>query len=141
MAWEMRTRAESRDSGFGTSAHSDPSEFIVFKQIGAGATMTYTSANAANTSGTLIVSSGGATVSATLVGNYMSRDFVPITSAGHFGVTDPATPPPPYSANIALLGNYMAASLLRPADGLAGTIITEATLLQEQVVLTKPHTG
>jgi hypothetical protein len=98
--------------GFGTSAHSDPSEFIVFEAIGSGATISYTPANPANTSGTLIVSSGGATVSVTLVGSYTSGNFIPLTSGGHFTVTDPAAPAatPPQSPNLVLFANYIAAS-------------------------------
>jgi len=126
--------------GFGASAHSDPSEFIVFNAFGSSATIRYVSANAANTSGTLIVSSGGATVSVTLIGNYTSGNFIPLTSGGHFAVTDPGAlaAASPQSANLALFGNYIAAGFPSPLADQTGALISAAapTLL---LALTHPH--
>ena len=44
-------------------------------------------------------------------------------------------------AEIALLGNYMAANFVIAADGHCGTLITEAASAISQQLLTAPHTG
>ena len=75
--------------GFGTSAHSDHSQFIAFRGIGAGATVSYLSANASNTSGTLTVSSGGTSATVTLFGTYTLANFKSSTVNGHVVITDP----------------------------------------------------
>src|SRR5262249_29519676 len=67
-----------RVSGFGGSGHSNPVQFIDLVSVtsAAGITSSYVSANAANTSGTLFVSSGGTLVAAiTMVGSYAASNF------------------------------------------------------------------
>jgi hypothetical protein len=46
-----------------------------------------------------------------------------------------------HSANVALLGNYMASSFVTAADGHGGTLITEASQTAQQPLLTHPHAG
>jgi hypothetical protein len=55
-------------------------------------------------------------------------------TAGTLSVNDGA-----FAAKVALLGNYIAASFVATADGHGGTLITEATQLEQQSALTKPH--
>jgi autotransporter passenger strand-loop-strand repeat protein len=42
-------------------------------------------------------------------------------------------------ASIALLGNYIAGSFVTAADGHGGTVVTEASQVEQQTTLTKPH--
>ena len=44
-----------------------------------------------------------------------------------------------HSANIALLGNYMASSFAAASDGHGGTLISEAPAAAQQTALTQPH--
>jgi hypothetical protein len=83
---------KGRVSGFGSgvSAHSNHDQFIEFAQISSGGSFSYTSANAANTSGTLKVVSGGVSATVTLVGHYSAGDFASSTVDGHMKITDPA---------------------------------------------------
>ncbi len=46
-----------------------------------------------------------------------------------------------HSANVALLGNYMASSFVTAADGHGGTLITEASQTAQQPLLAHPHAG
>jgi hypothetical protein len=84
-------------SGFGGLAHSSHIQFIDLVSVTSAAgqiTTSYLSANAANTSGTLFVSSGGVQVAAiTMVGQYSAGNFV-ITSGsgGTVEITDPTVP-------------------------------------------------
>ena len=84
-------------SGFGGVAHSNHIQFIDLVSVTSAAgqiTSSYVSANAANTSGTLFVSSGGVLVAAiTMVGHYSAGNFV-ITSGigGTVEITDPTVP-------------------------------------------------
>jgi hypothetical protein len=67
-----------RVSGFGGSGHSNHLQFIDLVSVtSAGAiTSSYVSANAANTSGTLFISSGGTLVAAIkMVGHYSAGNF------------------------------------------------------------------
>jgi hypothetical protein len=81
-------------SGFGVSggsAHKDHNEYIDFAAIGTGATVSYASAAAANTGGTLTVSSGGTSASVELIGTYSIGNFTSSTASdGSFEVQDPA---------------------------------------------------
>jgi len=62
--------------GFGSSAHSDHAQFIDFDSVNfTGATVSYTSANPSNTSGTLTVTNGGNSASVLLVGNYSLANY------------------------------------------------------------------
>jgi hypothetical protein len=98
-------------SGFGVSggtAHTDSVEFIDFTAIGSGATFSYTPANAANTSGTLIVSGGGITASVTLIGTYTSGNFVSHSLNGTTEITDP----------VVVGGGSVTSAAAFPANGL-----------------------
>jgi hypothetical protein len=89
-------------SGFGGVNHSNHTQFIEFTQIASsGATLSYTAANAANTSGTLTVSNGGTSASIELIGHYSSSNFkIGHDSAGHVVITDPAL-----SSNLSEIGS------------------------------------
>ena len=80
-------------TGFGGTGGANISQYIDFSQIGsAGATFSYTSANAADTSGTLTVTSGGISASVVLVGHYTSANFQTHSGAGgSLEITDPIT--------------------------------------------------
>ncbi len=113
-------------SGFGVSggsAHEDHAEYIDFTEIGSGATFTYTSGNTSNTSGTLTVTSGGTSASVTLIGAYTSGDFTSHSLSGTVEITDPTGYPDHlgHSANVALLGGYIASFA---AEGAGGLLIT-----------------
>ena len=81
-------------SGFGGVNHSNHKQFIdLVSVISAGLiTSSYVSANAANTSGTLFVSSGGVEVAAiTMVGHYSAGNFhITAGSGGTVEIVDPA---------------------------------------------------
>jgi hypothetical protein len=220
-------------SGFGVSggiSHADHTQYIDLTSVTFSAgqiSASYASANASNTSGTLMVSSGGTLVAdITLVGKYVTSNFhissgvggtveitdpavveqpsgnAPATIAGGnvldintpdtgkvifgegggtlqldqpatfagtlagFGTTDGidlpgigfgATTTLAFSENnsrtggtltvtdgahaaaIALLGNYMASTLVTGADGHGGTLVTEAPQPGQPPPLTHPH--
>ncbi len=44
-----------------------------------------------------------------------------------------------HTANLALLGNYMASSFVTSSDGHGGTLVTDPTLTAEQPLVTQPH--
>ena len=70
--------------GFGSSAHSDHAQFIDFDSVNfTGATVSYTSANPSNTSGTLTVTNGGNSASVLLVGNVQCWQFQQRQSRPH----------------------------------------------------------
>jgi hypothetical protein len=125
--------------GFGSSAHSDHDQFIDFRSVNfAGATVTYTSANAANTSGTLAVTDGLHSASVLLVGNYTLANFSATNIGGHIRITDPEAEPP--SANLGLLINYMAASFA--SSGVhGGAMVTEAAEAAKTPLLAHPLAG
>ena len=81
-------------SGFGGTGHANHKQFIdLVSVISAGLiTSSYVSANAANTSGTLFVSSGGVEVAAiTMVGHYSAGNFhITAGSGGTVEIVDPA---------------------------------------------------
>jgi hypothetical protein len=129
-----------RVSGFGvgSSAHSDHAQFIDFVAVSAGASISYTSANAANTSGTLAVNDGVHSASVLLVGNYTLVNFSATNVGGHIRITDPEAAPP--SVNLGLLINYMAASF--PSSGVhGGAVVTEAAEAAKTPLLAHPLTG
>jgi fibronectin-binding autotransporter adhesin len=69
---------------------SDPHQFIDFHGVNfAGESFTYTSANAANTSGTLTVSDGTHSASVALIGHYTQADFNAENVGGTLAITDP----------------------------------------------------
>ena len=122
-------------SGFGQNTH----QFIDLPEIGsAGATLSYTSSS--SDSGVLTVSSGGAAVAIIdLVGHYVTSNFH--IGSGIGGSVEIIDPPVVaggiQSANIALLGNYMASMFVTSAVH-GGTLITD-TQTPQQSLLTHPH--
>jgi autotransporter passenger strand-loop-strand repeat protein len=74
-------------SGFGENTK----QFIDLTQINsAGATLSYTSANPSNTSGTLTVATGGVSATITMVGTYRLASFtLGHDAGGHVEITDP----------------------------------------------------
>ena len=91
------TAFNGRVSGFGGTAHANKDQFIDLVSVASAPntiSTSYLSANAANTSGTLFVSSGGVQVAAiTMVGHYSAGNFV-ITAgiSGTVEITDPTVP-------------------------------------------------
>ena len=85
-----------RISGFGGLAHSNSLQFIDLVSVtsAAGITSSYVSANAANTSGTLFVSSGGHLVAAIkFAGSYSAGDFhITSGAGGTVEIVDPTVP-------------------------------------------------
>jgi autotransporter passenger strand-loop-strand repeat protein len=85
-----------RVSGFGGSGHLNPKQFIdLVSVMSAGViTSSYLSANAANTSGTLFISSGGTMVAAIkMVGSYSVGEFhITSGAGGTVAITDPTVP-------------------------------------------------
>jgi hypothetical protein len=83
-------------SGFGGMNHTNHKQFIdLVSVISAGLiTSSYVSANAANTSGTLFVSSGGVEVAAiTMVGHYSAGNFhITSGAGGTVEIVDPTVP-------------------------------------------------
>jgi hypothetical protein len=130
-------------SGFGSGAtvHTDHAEYIDFTSINfTGATVSYTSATG-NSSGTLIVSSGGKTASVTLIGSYSAGNFSSASLSGTLEITDPAAVAQGgtvQSANIALFGNYIAGSFVTAAGGQGGSVVS-TTSQGEPPLLTHPH--
>ena len=219
--------------GFGVSggiSHADHTQYIDLTSVSFAAgqiSASYTSANASNTSGTLIVSSGSAVVAdITLVGAYVTSNFhISSGAGGTVEITDPSVAEQPsgnapatiaggtvlaintpdsgkvifgesggtlqlaqpatfagtvaafatpdgidlpgigfgatttlafsennsrtggtltvtdgtHAAAIALLGNYMASTLVTGADGHGGTLVTEAPQPGQPPLLTRPH--
>jgi hypothetical protein len=122
--------------GFGSSAHSDHAQFIDFDSVNfTGATVSYTSANPSNTSGTLTVTNGGNSASVLLVGKYSLANFSS-TNLGHIRITDPGAEPE--GPNVGLLINYMAASFA--SSGVhRGAVVTEAPQTAGAPLLAHPH--
>jgi hypothetical protein len=108
-------------------AGGDTAQFIDFASVssGASASLQYRPANAANTSGTLTVTDGAHSASVLLVGNYTSNSFV--TSAAGDGSPEVFDPPVAtvHSANVALLVNYMAATLITPGRRLRQAVASQ----------------
>jgi hypothetical protein len=115
----------------------DDSQFIDFANVGAGASVSYTPDNAANTSGTLMVTSGGVSATVTLVGHYTLANFTSSTDAtGHVMITDPpVVAQQPNGANMALFGNYIAGSFADFASPQGGIAIIDALQSVEQTLL------
>jgi hypothetical protein len=44
-----------------------------------------------------------------------------------------------HTANVALLGQYMAASFATASDGHGGTLVTDPPVVASQTLLTQPH--
>jgi autotransporter passenger strand-loop-strand repeat protein len=132
-------------SGFGMGAtpHTDQAEYIDFTSINsAGATVNYTSGNTSNTSGTLIVSSGGKTASVTLIGSYSAGNFnITAGQNNTLEITDPtavAQGGSVQSANVALFGNYIAGTFVTAAGGQGGMVLS-STAQGEAPLLAHPH--
>jgi uncharacterized repeat protein (TIGR03803 family) len=126
-------------SGFG----SNTSQFIDLTKIdAAGARVSY-KANSTNTGGVLTVFRGSQTVaSINMVGKYTTASFhLGADGGNHLEITDPpVVAGGVHSANIALLGNYMAASVVTPPGGQGGALIAEAWQTANQPpLLTLPH--
>jgi hypothetical protein len=85
-----------RVSGFGGSGHLNHAQFIDLVSVASAGVITssYVSANAANTSGTLFISSGGTMVAAIkMVGSYSVGDFhITSGAGGTVEIIDPAVP-------------------------------------------------
>jgi hypothetical protein len=85
-----------RVSGFGGSGHLNPKQFIDLVSVMSTGVITssYVSANAANTSGTLFISSGGTMVAAIkMVGSYSVGEFhITSGAGGTVAITDPTVP-------------------------------------------------
>jgi hypothetical protein len=85
-----------RVSGFGGSGHSNGVQFIDLVSVtsSAGITSSYVSANAADTSGTLFISSGGTLVAAIkMAGSYSAGNFhITSGAGGSVAITDPTVP-------------------------------------------------
>jgi hypothetical protein len=121
----------------------DDSQFIDFANVGAGASVSYTPGNAANTSGTLMVTSGGVSATVTLVGHYTLANFTSSTDgSGHVMITDPpvvAQQPSGetglHGANVALLGNYIAASFAALGSPQGAVAIVDALQSVDQALL------
>ncbi len=115
----------------------DDSQFIDFANISAGATVSYTSANAANTSGTLSVTDGVNSATVTLVGHYTLANFTAgDDGSGHLKITDPPVAGlPAGGATIALFGNYIAASFAGVAGVHGGGLIADVLQTAEQQLL------
>ncbi len=128
-------------SGFG----EDTKQFIDLTQINSpGATLSYKSANPSNTSGTLTVKNGATSATISMIGTYTLASFkLGHDASGHVEITDPPVAAASvHSANLALLGNYIAASFVSAAFDHGGTVITEAAqAANQQPLLTHPHTG
>jgi hypothetical protein len=125
--------------GFGSSAHSDHDQFIDFTSVSfSGASVTYTSANPSNTSGTLAVTDGLHSASVLLIGNYTLANFTSANVGGHIRIKDPGAESP--SANLGLLINYMAASF--PSNGVhGGAVVTGAAEAPGTPLLLRPLAG
>lgn len=136
---------KGRVSGFGGVGHANSAHFIDLVSVTSGASMglNYLSANAANTSGTLIVTSGATIVAEiTLVGTYVTSNFHLGTGVGgSVKITDPAMPSDGgVVANVALFGNYIAGSFAANGPGAPmapGTLLPSDQLLP----LATPHRG
>jgi hypothetical protein len=92
----------------------------------------------------LTISSGGSIVATIdFAGAYVTSDFHLSGGSGGSGtiITDPTVVGGGVqSANIALLGNYIAAGFVTAAGGHGGTIISEAAQsVNQQPLLTHPH--
>jgi fibronectin-binding autotransporter adhesin len=146
-------------SGFGQNVH----QFIDFTAIGsAGATLSYTSTS--SNSGVLTVISGGTSASIHLSGQHTQASFQ-ITSGvgGSAEIFDPpvgvqqATFGSPetlgyiekivetaigdiFAGKFALLCNYMASEFANTIGGHVGALPTEPQQMEQQPVLTHPHT-
>jgi len=83
---------KGRISGFGAVGNGNPNQFIDFAGVDfAGASVNYTPANAADTSGTLTVTDGAHAASVTLVGHYEALDFQTANNGGTLEITDGTT--------------------------------------------------
>ena len=105
-------------TSFGQSG-SNPHEFIDFDGVSfAGESFTYTSANAANTSGTLTVSDGTHSASVTLIGHYVQSDFDAENIGGTLAITDPTVT---YSGALTIAAG-------KTVSAASGDIIAESTV-------------
>ena len=129
--------------GFGGASHANHSQFIDLTAVTYVSGVVSESYHASKGSGVLTVTSSG-TVVATIdfVGAYTSGNFHLTSGAGGSGtiITDPAVPNggEVHSANIALFGNYMAASFVSAAGG-HGSTVHQSPQANEQSHLAYPH--
>jgi hypothetical protein len=134
-------------SGFGVSggiSHADHAQYIDLTSVSfapGAITLSYTSANASNTSGTLMVSSGGTAVAdIALVGAYATSNFhVGSGAGGTVEITDPSVGNAPATIAVALLVNYMASTLVAGAGGHESTLVTESLKPDQPPLLAHPH--
>ena len=120
-------------SGFGGSNGADTTEFIELGSVpySSGVVSANYEPNGAHptSGGVLIVTSSGATVAEIdLAGRYVTSNFDLTSGAGGSGtiITDPPAPQGgnAHSANIALLGNYIASFA---AGGLGGFVVSHGS--------------
>jgi hypothetical protein len=127
-------------SGFGQNIH----QFIDLTAVASNSQVTLGYTSVSSSGGTLTVSSGGQLVaSVAMSGSYTSANFHLTSGTG--GTVEIFDPPiaavGTHTANIALLGNYMAASFVTAAGGFGGAVIAEEAQTPPQPLLTQPHAG
>jgi autotransporter passenger strand-loop-strand repeat protein len=89
---ELGSAYKGKISEFGPPDGGNDVQNIDFTGVDfAGAAVTYTSANTANTSGTLSVTDGVHSASVLLVGHYVTSDFQAENIGGALAITDPTT--------------------------------------------------
>jgi hypothetical protein len=159
------TAYAGRVSGFGGVSHTNSAQFIDLESVTFSAGKigsSYTPLNASN--GTLTVTSGGTVVAKiAFAGSYVASDFhVTSDGNGHVLITDPGVPfgggvtlgfaadghPPggtlrttlDTAATAALLGHYIAGSLVAGTSAYGGDLTVEAAASAGQHAhLTLPH--
>ena len=129
--------------GSGSTAHGNDAEFIDLTAITSDSTISVTYSGSTS-SGTLTVSSGGAAVAElNFVGSYVTSNFkLTADSNGKVEISDPGatlqSATAPLSANMALLGNYIAASFATSALH-GGTVVADLEPNTVLPVLAHPH--
>lgn len=129
-------------SGFGGAGHTNRSQYIDLVSVtsGAGITDSYAKANAANTSGTLTVSSGATIVAEiNFAGTYTAANFHLSSGAGDtVEITDP---PVTSGANVALFASHIAGSFVPAAPGQCSVSALVETSQTVPPLLTHPQHG
>jgi hypothetical protein len=105
--------------GFGPVGGGNTVQYIDFAGVNfSGESFSYTSANAANTSGILRVTDGTDSASVTLVGHYVTSDFQPEDIGGTLAITDPIT----------LITSAITVAAGKTSAASSGDIIAESTV-------------
>jgi hypothetical protein len=127
-------------SGLGGAGHTNHAQYIDLTNVTYSSGVVSETYSGSTTSGILKVTSGGVTVAKiAMIGSYTSANFHLAAGSGGSGtiITDPSAAPA-HSANVGLLGNYIAASFATVAAGNGGTPLGEATQTHS-ALLTNPH--